>query len=78
MSFIAAIVDPSLSMRGRRNEVIPGRGDCRLPVDVDPAPETIGVDDLAAVETGQSAGEVAHILYCPEGGPRVGFKRAVQ
>ena len=64
--------------RGRRDKVVPGRDDRRLPVDVDPAPQAVGVDDLAPVEAGQGAREVAHVLDGPVGGPRVGFKRAVE
>lgn len=65
-------------MRGRRDEVILGRYDRRLTVDVDPAPQAIGVDDLAAVEAGQGAREVAHVLDRAVSGSRVGFERAVE
>lgn len=65
-------------MRGRRDELwVLGR-DRRLAVHVDPAPQAVGVDNLAAVEAGQGTREVAHILIRPEGGARMGLKGAVE
>ena len=78
LNFIAAIVDPGMPVRGRRDKVVPRRDDRRLPVDIDPAPQAVRVNDLAVVKAGQGAREVAHILDGPVGGPRVGFKGAVE
>lgn len=54
------------------------RGDNRLPVHVDPAPQAIRVDNLAAVEAGQRPCEVPHVLNGPAGRGRVGFEGAVE
>lgn len=65
-------------MRGRRDELrVLGR-DRRLAVHVDPAPQAVCIDYLAAVEAGQGTREVAHVLVCPEGGARMGLKGAVE
>lgn len=65
-------------MRGRRDELRVLRRTRRLAVHVDPTPQAVGIDYLAAVEAGQSTREVAHILMCPEGGARMGLKGAVE
>lgn len=67
-----------MPMRGRRGDLrLPGR-DGRLAVDVYPASEAVGVYDLAAVEAGQGARKVAHVLDRPVGRARVGLKGAVE
>lgn len=65
-------------MRGRRDELCVRGRDGRLAVHINPAPQAVGVDYLAAVEAGQGACEVAHVLDCAVGGARVGFEWAVE
>lgn len=67
-----------MPMRRRRDELwVPGR-DRRLAVHVDPAPQAVGVNNLATVEAGQGTREVAHVLIGPEGGARMGLKGAIK